>query len=216
MGAALKAYQVRESYEGHCVIRFADNNATARREGAQELDCDWTDIESCQRQPELDQYAPGPVPPLVLIEAGWWFECTWCGRRVEREMDEEDEDGLPLPGGPPVVIGQSVFCCAEHAARQLAHWRGNAAARAALCELVYTRWPQAQVLRAHVYGDRLDYQDPAQGGWLTSVEFTLPGLARAVAYHWGCPDVWVARSDEAAFRQLYSQPAAGAHPMEAA
>lgn len=203
MSKTLKAYEVRESDEGHCVIRFATSNAAARREGADELGTDWYGIESCQRKPEFDQYAPGPVPPLALIEHGWWFECVWCGRQVSNDMDEEDDEGMPLPDGPAVAIGQSVFCCAEHAAQQMARWRGNAAAKNALCELIYTHWPEAQVVHVHVYGDRLEYQDPAQGGWLTSIEFRLPGLKYPVEYHWGCPDMWVTQHDVDAFKAMY-------------
>lgn len=199
----MKAYEVRESYEGHCVIRFATNNAAARREGAVELEIDWGSVETCRRAPQFDQYAPGPVPPLALIEDGWWFECGWCSAKVDADNEQEDDDGNLLPHEAPVAIGQSVYCCAACAGLDLARKRGNMAAKNALCELVYTRWPEAKIVRVHVYGDRLDYQDPAQGGWLTSAEFTLPGLKYSVSYHWGCKSPWVAPHDLAVFKEMY-------------
>lgn len=205
--STLKAYQVRESSEGHCVIRFATSSAAARREGAAELDTCWEGIESCNRTPEFDQYAPGPVPPLVLIEHGWWIECTYCGRRVsEDEYDEEEDEPPP---GPPAAIGRNVFCCEEHAARQIAKWRGNAAAKAALCELIYTRWPAAEIVRAHVYGDRLVPPERRNGlliGGIPCVaDFRLPGLTYPVTYHFG-EAVYVSTVDEETFRAMYGLP----------
>lgn len=211
MGKRLKAYEVRaDDFDGggSVVITFATNNATARREGAAKLDLEWHDIDSCRRAPQFDQYAPGPVPPLVLIEHGWWFECGWCGAKVDADNEQEDDDGNLLPYEAPVAIGSTVYCCAAHAGMDLARKRGNAAAKNALCELVYTRWPEAQIIRVHVCGDRLDYKDPdqdgwLQGGWLTSAEFTLPGLKYPVTYHWGHPKVWVTQHDLDAFKEIY-------------
>lgn len=205
MGKKLKAYEVKvDDLEGGSAdIVFATNSATARREGAGKLDYEWQDVDSCCRAHQFDQYAPGPVPPLALIEHGWWFECGWCGSKVNADNKQEDDDGNLLPYEAPVAIGRSVYCCAAHAGLDLARKRGNAAAKNALCELIYTRWPEAQVVRVHVYGDRLEYQDPAQGGWLTSIEFMLPGLKYDVTYHWGCPDMWVTQHDLAAFKEMY-------------
>ncbi len=60
-----------------------------------------------RRQPHLDQYAPGPVPPLVLIEDGWWFECFGCGQTIN--------DGTILDQGlKPVEDGlEGVYCTVE-------------------------------------------------------------------------------------------------------
>jgi hypothetical protein len=207
--STLKAYEVREPDEGHCVIRFATNSATARREGAAELDTDWEGVESCRRMPQFDAYAPGPVPPLVLIKHGWWFECSYieCGSRIGSDSEEHDED-TDEALSEPVAIGQRVFCCAEHAARQLAWWRGRAAAEAALCELIYTKYPAAHVIRAHVYGDRLEpseyHNGLLVGGVKCSAEFKLPGLQYPVSYHFGEEKhVYVSNVDVEAFTALY-------------
>lgn len=108
----LKAYQVREDYEGYAVIVFATNGATARRIGASELNTEFEDIESCTRQPLLDKYAPGPVPPLVLInEHGWWMECLECGRKVCADMaDDLENEGLNPDDFEPLEHGEYVFC----------------------------------------------------------------------------------------------------------
>jgi len=92
----LKAYQVSDGNDG-CCIRFATNSATARREGANEIDCEWEDIDYCHRRPEFDQYAPGPVPHEVLIEHGWWWECGHCYERVNADTQQRvfGADGHP-------------------------------------------------------------------------------------------------------------------------
>lgn len=38
------------------------------------------------RKPSYDRHAPGPVPPLALIDDGWYFECSQCSRRIS--LDE--------------------------------------------------------------------------------------------------------------------------------
>jgi hypothetical protein len=81
----LKAYEVRDPHEGNCVIVFATNSATARREGAGELDTDWEGVESCTRAPWADEYAPGPAPLHATLAAGWQHECGHCGCRFYSE-----------------------------------------------------------------------------------------------------------------------------------
>lgn len=133
----LKAYEVRDDGEGYCIITFATNSATARREGASELGTDWDSIESCTRKPEFDSYAPGPVPPLVLIEHGWWFECQRCGIRVSSEMDEVlDDDSLdPADFVPQPAGNNGVFCSAACAAESMAEKRLHEVAEANLIEV---------------------------------------------------------------------------------
>jgi len=58
----LKAFEVRDNDEGNCVIAFATNGAAARREGGNDLNLEFEDVESCRRAPWADEYAPGPVP----------------------------------------------------------------------------------------------------------------------------------------------------------
>lgn len=84
------AYMVRESIEGHCVVVFAKSELQAKRLGATELDTTVDYIESAERCPEFDLYAEaGLVPPLVALEHNWWFECSHCGSRVTKNMEDD-------------------------------------------------------------------------------------------------------------------------------
>ena len=65
-----KAYSVQGDEHG-CVV-FAEHNVVARREGANELNIEFGDVESCRRAPQFDQYADaGKVPVQALLDAGW-------------------------------------------------------------------------------------------------------------------------------------------------
>lgn len=88
----LKAYHVQGDEYG--CIRFAHNNVTARREGAQELDTEFNAV-SCKRIPGADKYVEqGRVPVRALVEEfGWWQECAWCDHHVDDETDGRVWDG---------------------------------------------------------------------------------------------------------------------------
>lgn len=102
----LKAYSV-QGYENGC-ITFAKSNVVARREGANELDIEFEEVESCRRAPWADEYSgvKGGVPPLVMIENGWWFECCNCGHRIDSDLFDYDTD-TPME---PVEENGFVYC----------------------------------------------------------------------------------------------------------
>lgn len=84
----LKAYSVQGNEYG--CITFARSGVAARREGANELNIDFEEVESCRRMPELDGYAgkPGGVPMRLLVERhGWSQECGHCERRVYSDQE---------------------------------------------------------------------------------------------------------------------------------
>lgn len=84
----LKAYSVQGNEYG--VIAFAASGVVARREGANELNIEFEDVESCTRMPGLDEYAgvKGGVPMKVLVEQyGWSQECGYCESRVYADAD---------------------------------------------------------------------------------------------------------------------------------
>lgn len=200
----LKAYEVREDGEGYCTIVFATNGATARREGASELNTDWECIESCVRKPELDQYAPGPVPPMTLLEHGWWFECNHCGRRVSESMAEElEEDDLDPADFVPRPDGKSgVFCsasceCADHMEK-----RGREEAADALREVFEAKFPGAEILHIHVFdGPKLHKPErPEKGGGRYVVTFTFPGATHSSQWNFGDDNCWVPQIDVDAFK----------------
>lgn len=108
--SGLKAYSVQGNEYG--VIAFASCNVVARREGANELNIEFSDVESCRRVPALDGYAgqPGGVPMRVLVEDhGWSQECGHCERRVY--------DDAPAR----VWVADQVFCDAGHQAQAAAY-----------------------------------------------------------------------------------------------
>ena len=110
---ALKAYTVHDGDDGATVI-FATNSATARRQGANELDRDWTEVDSCRRAPQFDAYAPGPVPAAVLIDHGWRYECNRSGCSSWVYSDEEGRC-FSAAGDP--------YCCEACMARDFAGHR---------------------------------------------------------------------------------------------
>lgn len=199
MDAKLKAYEVCDNYEGHGCVVFATNSATARREGASELGTDWESIESCRRAPHLDQYAPGPVPPLTMIKHGWWFECSHCGRRVNSDMEDELlDDGLdPADFVPRPAGNDGVFCsesceCADHIAR-----RGREEAADALREVFEAKFPGADILHIHVYGGPKLEADK-QGCYI--VTFTFPGGTYSARWEFGDSFCSVPMIDQEAFK----------------
>lgn len=198
----LKAYRVDSgNEEGHCKIVFDTNNASARRAGATAMDCTFEEVESCRRAPEYDAYAPGPVPFTVLMADGWWQECLHCGVTVREDHCEEDEDGNELVF-QPVDHGSQVFCCPACQGKYFARQRANEAARAALLELVETKFPGAQVTRVHVYGERLTRADKGHG-IEASADFKFPGCTGIASYHFGEPHVYVHQEDVDTFKALY-------------
>ncbi|QYJ79401.1 hypothetical protein [Shewanella acanthi] len=108
----LKAYQVQGDEYG-CIV-FATNSATARRIGGRELDLEFNEVESCRRAQWADQYAgvKGGVPPLVMVENGWWMECNHCGHKI---TIDEVEDGFEGSDGTiiklvPVEKSGLIYC----------------------------------------------------------------------------------------------------------
>lgn len=102
----LKAYSVQGDEYG--VIAFALSGVVARREGANELNIEFSQVESCRRIPELDDFAgkPGGVPMQLLVEEhGWSQECGYCERRVYHDQAAR------------VWEGDQVYCSAEHLAK---------------------------------------------------------------------------------------------------
>jgi hypothetical protein len=122
----LRAFAVTETCEGTGGIVFARHNVVARREGAcQFSDGDFHSVE-CRRAPWADQFASDKIVPVsAMIWAGWHFECTGCGRRIDEDLpsawENEVAPGEPIKGAnlryarwnPDHVIGYQhslVFC----------------------------------------------------------------------------------------------------------
>ena len=196
MTKPIKAYEVRESDEGNCVITFATNSATARREGAGELNTDWDGIESCTRAPWADEYAPGPVPLHATLAAGWWHECGHCGCRFDNEGRQGDEDEDERDDAcEPVQRGISNFCSETCAQEHWAERQAREAQEHAVIEAATILFPDVVVIKA--YETRRHTREPSQ--WCAA--FTVPGLQYAVHWTLGSTTVDVSQCDLAAFKE---------------
>lgn len=206
----LKAYEVHDGDDGWC-ITFATNSATARREGANELNTDWSGVEHCRRRPEFDHYAPGPVPAAAKIDAGWNYECSRCGRTVSSDLLEDVEDeGLDPTEFAIVTRGNHVYCSHTCVAKELAEKRAKSAAVATLVELVETKFSGSRVLHAHVCGHELE-PSPKGGGLRCFADFTFPGSQQTARYVFGDTRCFVAQVDANLFVSLYRK---GEQPKE--
>ncbi len=165
------AYKAHDGDEGWCVV-FAANGAEARRRAANEMDCEFYELEFCRRAPGLDRYAPGPVPLQALINDGWWFECHGCYGRVDEDTPR------------PIYVGAAVYCCPwcwlDNISQRLTTKAEERAVKARLAAFALERWPGVEVVRDHAYvqvrpGGSVSVED-------ANVEFRFPGGQCAVLY----------------------------------
>lgn len=195
----LKAYTVHDGGD-HSVIRFAASNVVARREGANELDCAFDEVDYCTRSPEFDAYAPGPVPPLVAIKHGWWFECRHCGQQASEYSE-----------GPVIEDGDGVFCSPACEMCDFAEARARTAADVALLEVFDAKFSGATMLHAYANldGSRLEAgtQFGSRHSTGSAVTFKFPGGAGVARWVFGDEDVTVDRDDIAAFCAWRGKPA---------
>lgn len=186
----MKAYVVTDEYgEGSGCVQFAKHSVVARREGANELNCDFDGV-SCRRAPEFDTYADaGDVPPAALVEYGWWFECMQCSQKICNEPHDDDGEPVELS---PVYKGTWVFCSqkcrdALHAEKAEQKARGESAASAALA-----KWPGIEISRTN------GYENPAR------VWFKFPGGLGECDWRQGAPTILVQLRDQQAWKAFES------------
>lgn len=190
----LLAYTVTDGDEGWAIV-FAHSGIAARRIGAQELDTDFEYVESCRRTKWADQYAPGPVPKLAMLEHGWWWECMGCDGRVSYDEDdlitdrwnpETEQYEEIIREIKPVEHRGHIYCCEECYLRDKAdNARRKKAERQAiddLSQLVMLRHPEARITGTHVYCiDDSGWYEPDQ----IKVRFQFPGCQ-----YWGAELEW--------------------------
>lgn len=181
----LMAFQVDEGHGGESVVVFARCRNDARHIGAAQIGIGYVEVESCRRQPDLDVFAPGPVPALALLERGWWFECSHCAATVSGERRRPDQAPCESEG--------RIYCSRGCRALDHAKERHRDAAEAALVELVTTRYPQATSIRVRVASTTLERDDAAFGASWAS--FRLPGFRHPVAYQFGHPELVTSPED---------------------
>jgi len=190
----VKAYEVYDGNDGW-TIQFATNGATARREGANELNCEWEDIDHCRRKPELDQYAPGPVPLSAMLEIGWWYECNCCSKHCYAD-------------NPGVIIDENAVYCNDQCSQL--EWRkerDNARAKSCLIELFESKFHGATITHVYVSGTTLEPMDK-YGGARAVVTFMFPGGVHTGTFHYGDAFASVMKTDAEAFECWHSEKAA--------
>lgn len=176
----VKAFAVTEHCENTGGIIFAAHNIVARRLGANEhADGDISYV-TCKRAPWADCFADtGRVPAGVMVDNGWHFECSGCGRTIDSDIFWERD---MLPSDIIGDDGTSVYCDAVCEARE--------ALRRAKSKKLETRWlrrfrkfirrrfPDAVCGDGHAYagmdGDRLVIIQ-------VHMPFTFPGMKIAPA-----------------------------------
>lgn len=199
----MKAYAVHDNCEGYGTVVYSTSHVAARRVGANDLGITFEEVESCRRSPEFDQYAPGPVSPLVLLKHGWWFECLQCGRRVSNDMEDDviddgldPADFLPRPAGNDAVYCSAGCECAHHMEE-----RGREEAEEALREVFEAKFSGAEIIHIHCYdGPKLQApEDPTRGGGRFVVTFKFPGGKYSAQWNFGDDRCWVSKCDQEVF-----------------
>jgi hypothetical protein len=196
----MKAYVVREDHDGGCAIVFATNGATARRQGATELNMEFDEVDSCKREPEFDQYAPGPVPLSATLDNGWWHACTSCsctfdqeGRR-EDDVDEDRDDEFN-----PVTDAKGHHHCSPTCMMQgWAERRKREAQQAAVIEAVCTKWPDAKNAAIVTYSGGRTHEK-------MRAVFRLPGISDPIDWAPGETTALIAQRSANDFRRLYGR-----------
>jgi len=196
-----KAYCVLERDEGTGGIVFANRIGQARRRAARRFFEGERYDTICRREPWADVHVDGRVPVGSMVENGWRFECSNCGRTIDSDMSEMDMD----EGGeryrdwvPADVVGSQrgiVYCdvrC-ETQARVAAETSRRMSRRAVsrFTRILLARLPDAQVVdMPEAYGGQPGAEFHQKDGvWLlhaVRVPFTYPGAQfgyAALEYH---------------------------------
>lgn len=190
------AFTAHDGQEQSVVI-FATSSIAARRMGANQMDIEFDSVDFCRRSAEFDQYAPGPVPLMALVESGWWQECYGCGIRIDLDAitDEELE---------PVENTRGLFCrqsCQDRDAKQKAEEaRVRKVAVERLAARVMKTWPEAKIANTHAFATtRGGHTVPQQ----VIVDFTFPGSQYTATYRYDKfrepPKLFVCNGDLAAW-----------------
>lgn len=177
--APMLAFTVKAEEFG-CVV-FAKSHMAARRLGANDMSIEFESVESCQRSPEFDHYAPGPMTAKALIEAGWRQECNHC----QATCPGYNDAGKPLA---LVFEGCDVYCsksCADGEKEAIADDQQR---RHAARELVAEKWPGAVITSVYVCSTH------------EAVTFSFPGCRHPAMWRSNERHVSICRVDELAWQ----------------
>ena len=118
-----------EDYEGRGAIVWHKTRGQARKAAAAELDCEFQDVVSLRRYPQLDGFTGNLV--RYQLAHGWRWECQKCqmpcyGQDADAELD---------PAITTVIDDNDhVFCCIEHCREYEAYWGMHRKIDAAILE----------------------------------------------------------------------------------
>lgn len=186
--AKLLAYSVQGDECG--TIVFANSGIEARRIGANMLNLEFDEVESCRRAQFADIYAAfGTVPPLVLIEQGWWWSCTGCGDgvrgiEVEREPGDKSEPTFKVPADA-IILETEVWCSLKCKAREESKRATENVLKNTITEIVQKNWPEAGSIVVHLS------TNPPQA------HFMFPGGTNPAVWAYGAESVRVTAIDVA-------------------
>lgn len=122
-----------------------------------------------------DKYAPGPVPDIAWIHAGWGVECSGCFAMIyDGESFERDPDGEEIMFNP-TAVGDRVYCTPECKESDERYTRFILRRRARL-----GRWLKRHLLERFPFvtpAEDTNYPQIAENGRLSYIEmsFTFPG-----------------------------------------
>lgn len=140
----LKAYHVGEGSEGEHVIVFATSGAAGRRQGGNELNLEFEEVQFCRRAPWADEFAGQRfIPAKAYHDNGWWLFCNHCETRLYEDAEDDDSNRREL-----VYDGQHAYCdqgCKDAHEQDIANAnaKGEAFKAKALQErpyLTFTKW----------------------------------------------------------------------------
>lgn len=201
----LLCFQVDGNDDGESTeIIFAASSIEAKRRWSSEH---WDGQEiagiSANRRPQWDQFAPGPVPSLELIDAGWWMECHGCNVRIDSDgvgnsdaytdsythedwaLHHEYGPDLTLPVMQPVEPTPGAIWCHQgchdrHMAEKRRIARMTQRARAICKAAVLRRWPGVTIVDRPGHSDSHCYVARHSSGYLLiqdiSVRFEIEGM----------------------------------------
>ncbi len=192
MQPQLKAYAVH-GYDAAAIV-FATNGATARRQGGIEIDAEFEEVESCCRAHWADPFAEtGQVPPMAFIENGWRISCGCCGRWIDQDGidDEEESNGEPMA---PVAVGGWIYCNAACHDQEVAELKERQDTEIATRQEAAAKFPGCEVLSYHVTACTPKPDKP-------TVMLAVPGLKKPATWHRGEDMVSVDQDDVEAWNR---------------
>lgn len=201
-----KAYEVSDSLgDSGCRIVYAEKNVVARRNGAAELGCDFSDV-SCRRATWADDLPGGPTLRQCIELGGWWCECACgCGRRIDSEEGSgnsaEDGDKNPMA---PIYVGGQVFwnqaCKDSDDQRRRERREAEARDQAQAEQETLEAFPFATEIKAYRgYGKGLDGKHSYD---VLQAHFMFPGGKGVASWVLGSAKVSMRQEDVAAWSAL--------------